>query len=88
LKNGLELELKELDREIKLLKTESKKILRLEEKLKAQKDIKEMEKKRNTKRRTLLETQDEIDSRKEGLIEVVEARLRQQISQIELVIIK
>lgn len=88
MKNGLELELKELDREIKLLKTESKKILRLEEKLKAQKDIKEMEKKRNTKRRTLLETQDEIDSRKEGLIEVVEARLRQQISQIELVIIK
>jgi adenine-specific DNA-methyltransferase len=79
LKSGLEFELKELDREIKFLKTESKKIFKLEEKLKAQKDIKELEKKRNNKRRTLFEAQDEIDSRKEGLIEGVEARLRQQI---------
>lgn len=79
LKSGLEYELKELDREIKFLKTESKKILRLDEKLKAQKEIKELEKKRNTKRRTLFEAQDEIDTRKEGLIEGVEARLRQQV---------
>jgi len=84
LKNGLELELKELDREIKFLKTESKKILKLDEKLKAQKDIKELEKKRNTKRRTLFEAQDEVDSRKEELIEGVEARLRQQIRADEL----
>jgi len=79
LKSGLEYELKELDREIKFLKTESKKILKLEEKLTAQKDIKELEKKRNTKRRMLFEAQDEIDGRKEGLIEGVEARLRQNI---------
>lgn len=79
LKSGLEYELKELDREIKFLKTESKKILKLDEKLQAQKDIKELEKKRNTKRRTLFEAQDEIESRKEGLIEGVEARLKQQI---------
>ena len=46
-----------------------------------------MEKKRNTKRRTLFEAQDEIDNRKEGLIEVVEARLKQQI-QIELFTIR
>jgi hypothetical protein len=84
LKSGLEYELKELDREIKYLKTESKKILKLEEKLKAQKDIKELEKKRNTKRRTLFEAQDEIDSRKEGLIESLEARLKQLISKSEL----
>jgi adenine-specific DNA-methyltransferase len=84
LKSGLEYELKELDREIKYLKTESKKILKLDEKLKAQKDIKEMEKKRNTKRRTLFEAQDEIDSRKEGLIESVEARLKQLIRKSEL----
>ena len=88
LKSGLEYELKELDREIKYLKTESKKILKLDEKLKAQKDIKELEKKRNTKRRTLFEAQDEIDSRKEGLIEGVEARLRQQISESHLFSIK
>ena len=88
LKSGLEYELKELDREIKFLKTESKKILKLDEKLKAQKDIKELEKKRNTKRRTLFEAQDEIDSRKEGLIEGVEARLRQLISTSELFAIR
>jgi adenine-specific DNA-methyltransferase len=88
LKAGLEFELKELDREIKFLKTESKKILKLEEKLQAQKEIKELEKKRNTKRRTLFEAQDEIDSRKEGLIEGVEARLRQQISENELFVIR
>ena len=88
LKSGLEYELKELDREIKFLKTESKKILKLEEKLKAQKDIKELEKKRNTKRRTLFEAQDEIDSRKEGLIEGVEARLRQLISTNDLFAIR
>jgi adenine-specific DNA-methyltransferase len=80
LKSGLELELKELDREIKTLKTESKKLLKLEEKLMAQKDIKDLEKRRNNKRRTLFEAQDEIDNRKEGLIEGVEARLRQLIS--------
>jgi len=88
LKVGLEFELKELDREIKYQKTESKKILKLEDKLKAQKDIKELEKKRSTKRRTLFETQDEIDSRKESLIEGVEARLRQQISESHLFTIK
>jgi hypothetical protein len=88
LKSGLEYELKELDREIKFLKTESKKILKLEEKLNAQKDIKELEKKRNTKRRTLFEAQDKIDSRKEGLIEGVEARLRQLISTSELFAIR
>ncbi len=88
LKSGLEYELKELDREIKALKTESKKILKLEEKLKAQKEIKELEKKRNTKRRTLFEAQDEIDSRKEGLIEGVEARLRQLVSTSELFAIR
>lgn len=84
LKSGLEYELKELDREIKFQKTESKKILKLDEKLKAQKEIKELEKKRNTKRRTLFEAQDEVDSRKEGLIEGVEARLKQQIREDKL----
>ncbi|GAW68748.1 DEAD/DEAH box helicase [Geoanaerobacter pelophilus] len=88
LKSGLEFELKELDREIKCLKTESKKILKLEDKLKAQKDIKELEKKRGTQRRTLFDAQDEIDKRKEGLIEGVEARLMQQITSRQLFAIR
>jgi ERCC4-related helicase len=88
LKSGLEFELKELDREIKLQKTESKKILMLDEKLTAQKAIKELEKKRNTLRRNLFEAQDEIESRKEGLIAGVEARLRQRIKAQELFAIR
>ncbi len=84
LKSGLEFDLKERDREIKFLKTESRKILQLEDKLKAQREIKELEKKRNARRRNLFEAQDEIEHRKEELIEEVEARLRQQISSREL----
>jgi len=88
LKSGLEFDLKERDREIKFLKTESRKILRLEEKLKAQREIKELEKKRNAKRRNLFEAQDEIERRKEDLIGEVEARLRQQIHREELFTIR
>ncbi|OPY90207.1 MAG: hypothetical protein A4E72_00771 [Syntrophus sp. PtaU1.Bin208] len=88
LKSGLEFDLKERDREIKFLKTESRKILRLEDKLKAQREIKELEKKRHAKRRNLFETQDEIERRKEELIEEVEARLRQQVSTQELFYIR
>ncbi len=51
-------------------------------------EMEKLEKKRNTKRRTLFEAQDEIDSRKEGLIEGVEARLRQLVSTSELFAIR
>ena len=88
LKSGLEFDLKERDREIKFLKAESRKILRLEEKLEAQRAIKELEKKRNARRRNLFEAQDEIERRKEDLIGEVETRLRQQISRQELFAIR
>ena len=88
LKSGLEFDLKERDREIKFLKTESRKILRLEEKLEAQREIKGLEKKRNAKRRNLFEAQDEIERRKEDLIGEVEARLQQQIRTQELFAIR
>ena len=84
LKNSIELELKELDKEIKARKTEAKKILKLEEKVKAQRQIKEMEKKRNELRQNLYQAQDEIDGRKETLIVEIEARLKQKIERDEL----
>lgn len=56
----------------------SNKIVHLEEKLKAQRVIKEMEKKRNEMRKRLYDAQDEVDSRKEQLIERVEAQLKQK----------
>lgn len=88
LKNSIELELKELDKEIKARKTEAKKILKLEEKIKAQRLIKEMEKKRNELRQNLYQAQDEIDGKKEGLISEIEARLRQKVETSELFAIK
>lgn len=84
LKNSLELELKELDKEIKARKTEAKKILKLEEKVKTQRQIKEMEKKRSELRQNLYQTQDEIDRRKESLIKEIEMRLEQEIEKDEL----
>lgn len=88
LKNSIELELKELDRDIKARKTEAKKILKLDEKVKAQRQIKEMEKKRNELRHNLYQAQDEIDKRKENLIDEIEIRLKQKIETRELFIIK
>ncbi|MBV5329793.1 MAG: DEAD/DEAH box helicase family protein [Chlorobium sp.] len=84
MKSGLEFELKDLDRLIKTLKTESKKIPLLDAKLKAQKEIKGLEKKRNSKRQLLFQAQDEIESRKEGLIEDVESKLKQEVKTHEL----
>src|SRR3989339_1687615 len=79
MKTALELDLKRLDIEIKTAKTQAKKILNLEEKVKVQRGIKDQEKKRNEMRKKLYEAQDEVDTRKEQLIERVEARLKQRI---------
>jgi superfamily II DNA/RNA helicase len=87
-KNSIEIELKELDKEIKFRKTEAKKILSLEEKVSAQRDIKEMEKRRNTLRQNLYQAQDEVDARKEKLIDEIEARLKQKIAKDQLFLVR
>lgn len=87
-KGSLEIELKMLDKEIKFRKTEAKKILSLEDKVKAQRHIKEMEKKRNELRMNLFQAQDDVDVRKEKLIEEIEARLKQRIEKDELFLIR
>ncbi|TWU53494.1 RNA polymerase-associated protein RapA [Candidatus Brocadiaceae bacterium B188] len=83
-KSSMEIELKELDKEIKCRKTEAKKILNLEEKVTAHRQVKEMEKKRNTMRLNLYQTQDDVDNKKEQLIGEIEARLKQKIETTEL----
>jgi len=88
LKNSMEIEIKELDIEIKSLKTEAKKIAKLEEKVKAQRHIKELEKKRNEKRQALYKSQDEVEHRKDDLITEIEARLKQKIQKNKLFEIK
>ena len=87
-KSSIELELKELDREIKARKTEAKKILKLEEKVKAQRQIKEMEKRRNELRQNLYQAQDEIDMKKENLINEIESRMKQKIETNQLFLVK
>ena len=84
LKEGLEFELKELDKEIKALKKEAKTVADLDAKVEAHRKVKDLEKKRNQKRRDLFEAQDGVEEKKEGLISVVEQKLRQAITDSEL----
>jgi hypothetical protein len=88
LKVGLERELKDIDAEIKLRKAEAKKMLKLDEKVKAQRYIKEMEMKRSEKRKSLYEAQDEVDQKKEGLISGIEKRMQQNTTSKDLFLIK
>ena len=78
LKKALEIELRKFDIDIKTAKTNAKKIISLEEKLKVQREIKDWEKKRNEMRKHLFETQDDVELRKEKLLESVEAKLTQE----------
>lgn len=77
-KIGLEREITDLDAEIKLRKSEARKLTRLEEKIEAQRLVKDLEKRRSEKRRSLFEAQDEIDIKKERLFDEVEQTLRQK----------
>ena len=62
--------------------------MNLDEKLQTQKEIKDMEKKRNEMRKKLFEAQDEMEERKENLIERVEAQLKQNATLESLFIIR
>ena len=84
-KAGLEKELRDLDAEIKLRKSESKKTSRLDEKVRLQRLIKDLEKRRSEKRLNLYQAQDEVDEKKETLLAKVEAMLAQKIEQTKLI---
>ena len=88
LKHGLERELKELDREIKSTKKEARQASSLDAKVALHKKAKELEKQRNDKRRRLFEAQDEVDERKDGLIEEIEQRLKQRTEDVALFTIR
>lgn len=77
-KKSLEIELRRMDIDIKAMKTNAKKVLKLEEKIKLQREIKDLEKKRNDMRQTLYQAQDDVDVKKEGLLDKVEAQLKQK----------
>lgn len=69
MKLSLDKEIKDLDAEIKLGKSEAKKMLNLEAEVKAQRAIKDLEKKRSEKRQHLFEAKETIDNRKENLLD-------------------
>ena len=87
-KKSIELELKNLDMNIKFKKAEARKLLKLEDKLNMQKEIKELEKKRNNLRLNLFEEQDKVDNKKDKLIEHIEKKMKQKIEVADLFTIK
>lgn len=88
MKLALEREISDLDQEIRLRNSEAKKISRLEEKVKAQRAIKDLERKRVEKRRNLYIAQDEIDEKKEALLNKIEKMLKQKVERTCLFMIK
>ena len=87
-KKSLEIQIKDLDIEIKQFKAESRNQAKLEKKLQIQRIVKKLESKRSDMRKKLYEAQDEIDKQKENLLDEVEGRLKQNISEEELFTIK
>ncbi len=80
LKHGLEVELKELDLQIRAAGKEVKLASTLDQKLEIEKRKRELEQTRNRKRRELFDAQDRIDEEKGEVIEAVERRLGQSLS--------
>ncbi len=78
LKLGLERELKEIDKEIKETRRAAQMAASLTEKLAAQKRLRQIEDKRNRKRRELYNEQDRIDEQRDALIRKIERQLKQQ----------
>lgn len=80
-KQGLEKELRDLDAEIRLRRSESRRTSRLEERVRIQREIRELEKRRSEKRLNLYQAQDEVDAKREALLDEVEAMLTQKTEQ-------
>ncbi|SFC11346.1 Helicase conserved C-terminal domain-containing protein [Polaromonas sp. OV174] len=84
LKVGLEREIKELDRRIKETRTLSKGAATLAEKLAAQKSQRDLEALRDRRRRELFDRQDEIQAKRDGLIDELEKQLKQHVTATRL----
>ena len=88
LKQGLEQDIKETDREIKEVRRTAATSATLEEKLSWQKKQRELENKRSRQRRELFDKQDEIEAQRNQLIEELEESLKQTVEEEELFFIE
>ena len=77
LKQGLEREIKDLDKEIREARKVAALAASLADKLDAQNNIKSLEKTRKERRKRLYDAQDEIDTRRDELIDKIEGQLSQ-----------
>ena len=84
LKNGLELEIKDLNAQIKQADREAKLAPDLRSKLDLQRTKKDLEAVRMRRQKALFDAQDEVEGRKDALIAEVEARLRQDVHATHL----
>lgn len=80
MKDSLEGEIKNLEQAIREAKKEARLIADLMGKVEAQKKIKDLERSRNEKRKSLFTAQDKVEDDKDKLIATVEARLKQQVA--------
>ncbi len=78
LKQGLEREIKELDRQIREARKVASLAASLNDKLEAQKLIRSLESTRKDQRKRLFDAQDEIDTRRDELIASIEVQLDQK----------
>ena len=84
LKLSLEREIRELDKEIKETRRSAKAAPTLNEKLTLQKQIRLLEGKRNSKRRSLFDEQDRIERERDDLIERLEGDLKPKTTTTSL----
>ena len=75
-KIALEREIREIDRRIKEARRAATLSITLEEKLAGQRVVRELENQRNHKRRSLFDAQDEVDHKRNELIEQIEQKLQ------------
>jgi hypothetical protein len=87
LKFGLEQSIKEIDVQIKEVRRNAKIAVTLEEKLLWQKKQRDLERTRNKQRKELFDRQDEVDERREALIEQLESKLNQKTQAEDLFVI-
>ena len=73
-----------MDRAIRQHKADARKAASLDAKVAAQRHIKVLETKRNDMRKRLFEAQDNVEDRKDELLNAVEARLRQAVEEERL----